>query len=333
MSAPPVTVVFAEMPEAEGRDLSIERRHLPEDARIATFTWRGDREALVAACREADAILTDYVPFDRSVIGQLARCRIISVAATGWDCVDIGAAAERGIRVACIGEYCTDEVADHTLALLLALERRLLDYHRQVQDGKDWRWNVVQGVRRLAGQVLGLVGFGRIGRAVCRRALGFGMTVIACDPRVDAATASRHGARRVGLEELLAEADVISLHSNLEAGSRGLLDAAAFARMRRRPFIVNVARGALIVEADLVDALDRGQVAGAALDVLADDSPDLARHPLAGRPDVLLTPHVAFYSEQALADLRRISAENIRAFLEGRPQDVFRLVSPAEAAA
>jgi lactate dehydrogenase-like 2-hydroxyacid dehydrogenase len=177
MSARPVTVVFAEMPEAAGRDLSIERRHLPGDARIATFTYRGDREALVATCREADAILTDYVPFDRAVLGGLARCRIISVAATGWDCVDVGAAAERGIRVACIGEYCTDEVADHTLALLLALERRLLAYHRQVQEGKDWRWNAVQGVRRLAGQVLGLVGFGRIGRAVCRRALGFGMTV------------------------------------------------------------------------------------------------------------------------------------------------------------
>lgn len=332
MNSATATVAFAEMPEAEGRDLSIERQHLPPGARIVRFTFRGDRAALAAACREADAVLTDYVPFDRAVLEQLARCRIISVAATGWDCVDVGAAAARGIRVACIGEYCTEEVADHTLALLLALERRLLDYHRQVQDGKDWRWDAVHGVRRLAGQALGIVGFGRIGRAVCRRALGFGMTVLAADPRVDDATVSQHGARRVDFETLLAQADVISLHSNLEAGSRGLLDRAAFARMRRKPFIVNVARGALIAEPDLVDALERGLVAGAALDVLAEDSPDLARHPLAGRPDVLLTPHVAFYSEQALADLRRISAENIREFLAGRPERVFRLVSPAEAA-
>jgi phosphoglycerate dehydrogenase-like enzyme len=327
------TVVFAEMPEAAGRDLSVERRHLPDGARVVPFTFHGDRDALVAACRDADAILTDYVPFDRGVLGALARCRIISVAATGWDCVDVGAAAERGIRVACIGEYCTEEVADHALALLLALERRLLAYHRQVQDGKDWRWNEVRGARRLAGQVLGLVGFGRIGRAVCRRALGFGMKVIACDPRVDAGTIARHGARRVELSELLEQSDVISLHSNLEGGSRGLLDAGAFARMKKRPYLVNVARGALVVESDLVAALDRGLIAGAALDVLADESPDLARHPLAGREDVLLTPHVAFYSEQALEDLRRISADNIRQFLEGRPERVFRLVSPAEAAA
>jgi phosphoglycerate dehydrogenase-like enzyme len=322
-------VVFAEMPEAAGRDLSIERRHLPAGARIVPFTWRGDADALAAACREADAILTDYVPFDRGVLGTLERCRIISVAATGWDCVDAGAAAERGIRVACIGEYCTEEVADHALALLLALERRLFAYHRQVQDRKDWRWNEVQGARRLAGQVLGLVGFGRIGRAVCRRALGFGMTVIACDPNVDAATAARHGARRVELPELLEQADAISLHSNLEDGNRGLLNASAFARMKKRPYLVNVARGALVVEADLVAALDRGLIAGAALDVLADESPDLARHPLAGRDDVLLTPHVAFYSEQALEDLRRISADNIREYLEGRPERVFRLVTPA----
>jgi phosphoglycerate dehydrogenase-like enzyme len=324
-----VKIVFAEMPEAEGRDLSIERRHMPAGAHVETFTFRGDRDALLAACRDADAILTDYVPFDRAVLGALEGCRLISVTATGWDCVDVAAAAERGIRVAAVGEYCTDEVADHTLALLLALNRRLLAYHRQVQDGHSWRWNEVQGLKRLAGQTLGLVGFGRIGQAVCRRALGFGMKVLACDPRVDAAAVRRFGAEPLGFDELLARSDIISLHSNLDAGSRGLLNGAAFETMKRKPLLINVARGALLVEADLVDALDRGLIAGAALDVLAEDSPDLGHHPLVGRADVLLTPHVAFYSESALEDLRRISALNIREFLEGRPDQVFRLVEPA----
>ena len=323
------SVVFAEMPEAEGRDLSIERQQLGDGARIDTFTYRGDRDALVASCRNADAILTDYVPFDRAVLQALERCRIISVAATGWDCVDTAAAAERGIAVSAVGEYCTDEVADHTLALLLALERQLIAYHEQVQTRRSWRWNEITGIRRLAGQTLGIVGFGRIGRAVCRRALGFGLKVLACDPQVDAATIAAHGAKAASFDELLAGADIISLHSHLDAGSRGLLDRAAFAKMRRKPLLLNVARGALIVEADLVEALDRGLIAGAGLDVLTEDSPDLARHPLAGRRDVLLTPHVAFYSESALADLRRISARNIRAFLDGRPADVFRLVTPA----
>jgi D-3-phosphoglycerate dehydrogenase len=209
----------------------------------------------------------------------------------------------------------------------------VLAYDRQVRDDRSWRWNEVRGLRRLSGQTLGLIGFGRIGQAVCKRALGFGLQVLACDPRIDAGTASRHGARRVGLAELLAASDIISLHSNLEAGSRGLLNRQAFDQMQRKPLLLNVARGGLIVEPDLVLALDKGLVAGAGLDVLAEDSPDLRHHPLAGRRDVLLTPHVAFYSETALEDLRRISAENIRAFLDGRPDDVFRLVAPPENAA
>lgn len=318
------------MPEAAGRDLSIERQHLPAGARIATFTYTGDQLALIAACRDADAIVTDYVPFDREVLRQLPRCRIVSVQATGWDCVDVRAAAAAGIRVSSVGEYCTNEVADHTLALLLALNRRLLAYHRQVHDRHSWRWNEIQGVRRLAGQTLGLIGFGRIGQAVCRRALGFGLSVLAVDPLVDAATAGRHGARAASFVELLTEADIISLHCNLDSSNRGLLNRAAFARLKRKPLLLNVARGGLIVEADLVEALDLGLIAGAALDVLAQDSPDLSHHPLAGRDDVLLTPHVAFYSEAALADLRRISAQNVRSFLEGRPDEVSRLVPPPE---
>jgi len=328
-----MTIVFAEMPEAAGRDLSIERRHLPAAAHVETFTYRGDQGALIAACRDADAILTDYVPFNRAVLERLERCRIISVAATGWDCVDVRAAAEQGIRVSCVGEYCTNEVADHALALLLALNRHLLAYHHQVQTDRSWRWNAIRGVQRLAGQTLGLVGFGRIGQAVCRRALGFGLRVLVCDPLVDGLTAKRHGAESTDLEELLSEADIISLHCSLSANSRGLLNRAAFAGMRRKPLLLNVARGGLIVEPDLVEALDQGLVAGAALDVLTQDSPDLREHPLAGRKDVLLTPHVAFFSESSLADLQQISARNIQAFLDGRPDEVCRLVSPTEGTA
>ena len=331
MSGGPV-IVFAEMPEAAGRDLSIERGQLPPSAHVETFTYRGDKEALIGACRDADAILTDYVPFDDSVLQHLQRCRIISVAATGWDCVDVAAAAARGIGVSCVGEYCTQEVADHTLALLLALNRRLLAYHEQVQTHLDWRWNEVRDVRRLAGQTMGLIGFGRIGQAVCRRARAFGLEVLASDPRVDEQTARRLEARLCDVDELLAASHIVSLHCNLHAGNVGLLNRDAFARMRLRPLLINVARGGLIDETDLVRALDDGQVRGAALDVLAQESPDLGRHPLAGRADVFLTPHVAFYSEAALADLRRISAQNIGAYLQGRPGDVFRLVSAAEVA-
>ena len=275
-------IVFAEMPEAAGRDLSIERQQLPPSACIETFTYRGDKEALIDACRDADAILTDYVPFDDSVLQHLHRCRIISVAATGWDCVDVAAAAARGIGVSCVGEYCTQEVADHTLALLLALNRRLLAYHEQVQTHRDWRWNEVRDVQRLAGRTMGLIGFGRIGQAVCRRARAFGLEVLASDPRIDEQTARRHEARLCDVDELLAASHIVSLHCNLHAGNLGLLNRDAFARMRLKPLLINVARGGLIVEADLVRALDDGQVSGAALDVLAQDSPDLGA-PSTGR--------------------------------------------------
>ncbi len=314
------------MPEAAGRDLAVERAALPAGARVETFTWQGDAGALAAACREADAVLTDYVPFGEAVLDGMPRCRIISVAATGWDCVDVAAAAARGIRVAAVGEYCTDEVAEHTLALVLAFERKLRAYDRQVQAGRDWRWNEVRGLRRLSGLTLGIVGFGRIGRAVCRRALGFGLDVLAADPGVDPAEVRRHGAEPAGLDWLLERSDIVTLHCNLDAGSRGLLDRRAFAKMRKRPLLVNVSRGALVHEGALAEALDRGLLRGAALDVLAEDSPDLVHHPLVGRDDVLLTPHVAFNSETALEDLRRISAANIAAFLDGRPEAVFRLV-------
>jgi D-3-phosphoglycerate dehydrogenase len=192
---------------------------------------------------------------------------------------------------------------------------------------RSWRWDSVRGVQRLAGRTLGLIGFGRIGQAVSRRARAFGLEILASDPNIDATVARRHEARLVELDELFESSHIISLHCNLHAGNRGLLNETAFARMRHAPLLVNVARGALIVEADLARALDNGTVAGAALDVLVDESPDRGRHPLAGRANVLLTPHVAFYSEAAVADLKRISAQNIAAFLDGRPGDVFRLVS------
>jgi phosphoglycerate dehydrogenase-like enzyme len=331
VSGAPV-IVFAEMPEAAGRDLSIERRQLPPSARIGTFTYRGDKQALIGACRDADAILTDYVPFDDSVLQHLHRCRIISVAATGWDCVDVPAAAARGIRVSCVGEYCTQEVADHTLALLLALNRRLLAYHEQVQTHRDWRWDQVRDVQRLAGRTLGLIGFGRIGQAVCRRARAFGLEVLASDPQIDEETARRHEARLCDVDELLAASHIVSLHCNLHPGSLGLLNRDAFARMRLKPLLINVARGGLIVEADLVRALDDGQLSGAALDVLAQDSPDLGSHPLAGRGGGVVLAPPPLPLPDALADLRRISAQNIQAYLQGRPGDVFSLVPAVEVA-
>lgn len=323
-------ILFAEMPEAEGRDIAAERHALPSNADVRRYVHRGERDALLSACRDAAAIITDYVPFTADVLARLAAKPMISVLGTGYDSVDVNAAAELGIPVAAVGEYCTEEVADHTLALLLSLNRRLLDYHHQVQVEHDFRWNRVQGLRRLSGQILGLVGFGRIGQAVARRAQGFGLRVIAHDPLADAGRAAALGVELVSLEEIYARADIVSLHCNLSPDNRGMLDAKAFSRMERQPLLLNVARGGLVNEPALAAALDAGRVSGAGLDVLATDSPELPGHPLAGRRDVLLTPHVAFYSGTAMAELARISAGNVTAWWEGRPGEVFRWVNRVE---
>ncbi len=323
-----IRVAVVDSPEGHGRDLSVERAHLPPGADVVQVTFRGDEAALAEACGEVVAILADYAPLRRSLLARLPKLEVISIAATGWDAVDVPAARELGISVCAVREYCTGEVADHTLALLLALNRRLLDFDRQVRRGRDWAWDKVTGLRRLSGQVLGIVGLGRIGRAVAKRARGFGLEVIAHDPwlPVDAAPPD---IPLLPLDALLARADIITLHCNASPDQAPLIDAAAFDLMTRQPLLINVARGSLVDEDALLAALERGAVAGAALDVLAEEPPALEADPLVGRDDVIVTPHVAFSSEEALDDVRRISAQNIRHALAGNDDRVFGFVHRA----
>ena len=323
-------LVVAELPEDAGRDLDVEISILGPDVDIVRYSCDGNERGLISACRDADVVLTAYSPLTRSVIEQLHRCRLISVAATGYSCVDIEAAADAGIGVCAIDEYCTDEVADHTILLMLTLCRRLLEYHDQVQTENRWQFDSISGIRRLREMTLGIVGFGKIGQAVARRAASLEMTVIACDPYVDMTAASDLGVRLCGLPELLAESDVISLHCSLSAENEQLIDKSAFLLMSRQPLLINCARGGLIDEDALLVALDTGQISGAGLDVLTDESPDLKSSRLTGRSNVILTPHVAFYSEASILENRRVSAGNIRNFLDGEHAKVRKYVHHAE---
>jgi phosphoglycerate dehydrogenase-like enzyme len=321
-------VVVAEVAENSGRSLDVEAGILGPGVELVRYSIEGCAAEFITACADADIILTDYAPLNREVIEQLDHCRLISVAATGYNCVDVDAAARAGVSVSCIDEYCTNEVADHTILLMLALCRRLLEYHNQVQVEKRWEFDSLSGLRPMHDMTLGLVGFGRIGQAVARRARGFGMTTMACDPHTPAA-ASELGVSYRDLPTLLAKSDIISLHSDLSAGNKHLIDDHAFQQMRKQPLIINCARGGLIDEAALVNALDTEQIAGAGLDVLNDESPNLQRSSLTGRPNVILTPHVAFYSDASMLENRRISALNIRYFLDGKHTRVRRYVHQA----
>ena len=172
-------VIVAEIPENAGRDLSIEQSILGPDVELVQYSWNGNEEHLVSACRDADAVLTDYAPFTRTAVEKLQRCQLISVAATGYDSVDLEAVADANISVCVVDEYCTEEVADHVIMLMLALCRRLIEYHDQVQRENIWQCETLTDLSRMRDMTLGIVGFGRIGQAVARRARGFGMIAYA----------------------------------------------------------------------------------------------------------------------------------------------------------
>jgi len=310
-------IVFLDIPENAGRDLDIERRILGPDVDIAHVAFTGDDTEIVSLCAAANVIVTDFVPFTRTTIEKLNNCELIAVAATGFNSIDVAAAADNGINVCAIDEYCTDEVADHAVLLMLALSRRLTEYHAQVQQDRSWRFDSLTGLRRMSDQTLGIIGFGRIGQAVARRAVGFGMQVLAFDPYPSEEAASALGAELCDLAELYARADIVSLNCGLSAATERLVDAAAFAAMSRKPFLINCARGGLVDEEALVAALDGGQISGAGLDVLEAESPDLDNSGLTGRHNVILTPHVAFYSDASMRENREITAGNIRNFLDG----------------
>lgn len=228
--------------------------------------------------------------------------RVVSEFGTGYDAIDVEAARELGIAVTNVAGYCTEEVADHTLALGLGLLRRVEPLVLQARAGK---WTAIDSgsVPRSADCTWGVVGFGRIGQAVARRATSFGFAVCASDPLLGRDQIRAGGARSVELDELLTQADVVSLHAARTGRDDRMLDRRRLSLLKPTAYLVNVARGAFIDEEALADALDSGELAGAALDVLTDEPPDpssrLLRH-----PRVLVTPHCAWYSDPAEAELR-----------------------------
>jgi D-3-phosphoglycerate dehydrogenase len=242
----------------------------------------------------------------------------------GVDMIDIPAATRHGVVVTNVPDYCLDEVADHTMALLLALARKLLALDQAVRDGravKEGHWNTVKvagPIYRLSKQTLGIIGLGQIGRRVARRAQAFGMRVIvALDPAIRSEAASKLGITMLSLEEVLSQADYLSVHVPLTEDTRHLLNAYRLALMKPGAVIINTARGAVIEEAALVDALQHGRLAGAGLDVYEREpiSPD---NPLRTMENVVLSSHAAWYSEDALRDLKVKAAQAVADVLQGR---------------
>lgn len=276
----------------------------------------GDEEELVRLVADADAILTCFAQVTRRVIEAGERLQVIGRYGIGVDNIDVATATRRGIPVTNVPAYCVDEVAEHALALLLCAARKIHVYDRTVREG-DWSLARGSPIHRVAGRTLGIVGFGRIGSALARKAQGLALNVLVHDPVLSDEAANAATVERVDLAELARRADFVSIHTPLTQQTKGLIGRDFLRRMKPTAVVINAARGAILDQEALLHALREGWIAMAALDVFVPErlAPD---HPLLAQPNLIATPHVAFYSEESVHDLEVLAAENVAAVLSGR---------------
>jgi C-terminal binding protein len=286
---------------------------------IARLTLAGahDEAELADHLAGADALVLfhDVPSMGEASFSRARRCRCIVRAGVGYNNIDRAAAARHGVVVCNVPDYGTEEVADHAILLLLAMARKLLPSDAAIRAG-GWDYGTTIGTPRLRGKTLGLVGCGRIGTATAVRAKAFGLDVVFHDPGVPQGVDKALGIRRVHrLDDLLEQSHFVSLHCYLDGSTRHLIDAQALARMRPGAFLINTARGPVVDQEALLDALDNGRLAGAGLDVVEREplDDDRVRH----HPRVILTPHSAFYSVEGFIELRTKAAEEVRRILLG----------------
>ena len=284
-------------------------------------------DQIVARARGAEILFTNKTPLTAATLAQLNKLTYIGVLATGYNVVDVKAAAARGVAVTNIPTYGTSSVAQMVFALLLELCHHVQLHSDAVRGGEwsasrdfcFWKTPLVE----LQGKTIGIVGFGRIGRQVAKIADAFGMRVLAQDkfqgPAPDLADF-----RWAELDELLAQSDVVSLHCPLFPDTAGLINQETLARMKPSTFLINTSRGGLIVDQDLSDALNRNQIAGAALDVLSVEPPP-ADNPLLKAKNILVTPHISWATAEARARLMGIAVDNLKAYLAGKPVNVIKV--------
>jgi D-3-phosphoglycerate dehydrogenase len=290
-------------------------RHLLAEIDAELEVADGTIEGVVRLAAEADALLNTYLPMQADLIDRLNRCRIIARYGIGVDNVDLAAAERAGITVTNVPDYSVEEVAAHAVALILALIRRVPEADRLTREG-GWGIESLRPIRRISGLTFGLVGYGRIARRAAETLTALGGRVIAHDPFVTPAPGLPP---LVSLEELVGSSNVISIHAPLTEGTRGLFDSRLFDQMQPGSILVNTSRGPLVVLDDLLQGLRSGRPAAAALDVFDSEPLDPAR--ILGVPNLLVTPHMAYYSEESLAESQRKAATQVIKVLSGQQPD------------
>ncbi|MBI2939528.1 MAG: C-terminal binding protein [Chloroflexi bacterium] len=300
-------------------EMEVEKALLaPAGIELVGWPVRDDAE-LARVAADADGIMCDATPVTERVYAAAPRLRIVAEYGIGYDNIDVAAATAYGVWAANVPGFCTPEVADHTLALILAASRQLLPLDRAIR-ATGWASGPDYPLRALHGLTLGLVGFGNVGRAVAARARGFGLRILAHSRSLTAETAASAGVELAALDPLFAESDFVSLHLPATPETRGLVGADRLRQMRRSAWLINTSRGSLVDEEALADALASGRLAGAALDVRASEPPTSPDR-LGTLPNVILTPHTAYYSPRAMRALGEGVARNVLAALtHGRPE-------------
>ena len=298
-----------------------EQQVLAEIGAEVILAESGTGEPIDRLVSQVDGILTDQYPITGDLINAAERCKAIARYGVGFEKVDLDAATASGIVVTNVPAYCIDEVTDHAMALLLACARKIPTFDRGVKGG-NWDRNIGPPMRRIRGKTLGIIGFGRIGRLIVSKAKAFGLEVIVFDEYISQTVVEGEGATQVALPELLARSDFITIHAPLTTETHGLLGEQEFQQMKSTAYVINSARGGIINTVALHRALAEAWIAGAALDVLPEEPPN-PDEPLLELENIILTPHVAFLSEESGYDLQVAAATELARVLAGQmPESV-----------
>lgn len=318
-------ILITDYQEPMDRNLQLELDYLYEafpDANIECYVYQGNKEELYKKIEDIDALMTAYLPIDEEFLSHAKKLKMISIEANGYNSVDLEALKNHQVALTCIEEYCSEEVADHTLTLALSVIRKINQYQDDMRNKKVYLFNNHQGLFHLKDKVWGIVGLGKIGRAVAKRAQAFGCTIIAYDPYIE-----QTDIELVSLEELYQRSHIISLHTVLNEQTFHMIDDQAITTMKQKPVIINVGRGPLIDEQALIKGLDNQTIYGAGLDVFEQEESDkLAKSPFLERLDVVITPHIAFYSDESIEECAKVTSQNMIYYLKEEYQKVHKII-------
>lgn len=296
-------------------DYEIERKMLEEFGAELKLCSCETEDDLVAQCGDADAVLLDLAPMTAKAIAGLKHCKVISRYGVGYENVDMEAATQAGIQVTNVPDYCMEDVSDHAMALMLSCLRHIPMRDREVRKGA---WNLQGESFRLKGKVLGVIGFGRIARALVQKTKGFGFReVMAYDPYISAEDMAALGVHKVELDQLLHESDIVSLHLHANAETNGMINKETLAKMKSNAILINVSRGPLVNDEDLVDALRNHKILAAGLDT-HNHEPLGAASPFCQLDNVVLTDHTAYSTAEGVLELKTKAAQNVIDVLSGK---------------